>query len=262
MVSLAPLTPQRNQRSEALQTMAQADSNPSVDTGFEFKSTRAALNELILLEADPARLAPRLAAHAARLPMLFSGMPVVLNLQQLPRLPAIAEMTALIELCRAQALMPVGLKAEPGSITELCAQLQLADFSQPPRAVEPPAPPEAEPAPPAEPATARAARIVTTPVRSGQQVYARGGDLVILAAVGAGAEVMADGHIHVYGPLRGRAMAGVSGDQDARIFCQSLEAELISIAGYFKTSEDLQSDYWQKPAQALLSGSRLDTVAL
>jgi septum site-determining protein MinC len=251
--------------------MAQAESKSTVGTGFQFKSTRAALNELILLESDPALLAPQLAAHAARVPMLFNGMPVVLNLQQLPQLPSAAEAQALIELCRAQTLMPVGIKAEPGSATELCVQLQLADFSQQRRVAEPapePAPESspsqqaAEPETAPEAAPARAAKIVTTPVRSGQQIYARGCDLVILSSVGAGAEVMADGHIHVYGPLRGRAMAGVSGDENTRIFCQSLEAELISIAGYFKTSEDLQTEHWQKPAQALLSGSRLDTVAL
>jgi len=249
--------------------MAQAESKSTIGTGFQFKSTRAALNELILLESDPALLAPQLAAHAARVPMLFNGMPVILNLQHLPQLPDAAEVQTLVELCRQQTLMPVGLKAEPGSATELCAQLQLADFSQQRRVAEPaPEPmPATEPSPgaqtaPVEPTPVRAAKIVTTPVRSGQQIYARGSDLVILSSVGAGAEVMADGHIHVYGPLRGRAMAGVNGDENARIFCQSLEAELISIAGYFKTSEDLQTEHWQKPAQALLSGSRLDTVAL
>ena len=86
--------------------MAQAESKSNVGTGFQFKSTRAALNELILLESDPALLAPQLAAHAARVPMLFNGMPVVLNLQQLPQLPSAAEVQALIELCRAQTLMP------------------------------------------------------------------------------------------------------------------------------------------------------------
>jgi len=246
--------------------MAQADPQSSTDTGFQFKSTRAALNELILLESDPALLAPQLAAHAARVPMLFNGMPVVLNLQQLPELPS-AAVQALVALCREQSLIPIGLKAGPGTVTQLCVQLQLADFSQQQRTAEPAPVAEApEPSPAPEPATtpepARAAKIITTPVRSGQQVYARGRDLVILSSVSAGAEVMADGHIHVYGPLRGRAMAGVSGDEQARIFCQSLEAELISIAGYFKTSEDLRPEHRQKPAQALLNGSRLDTVPL
>lgn len=237
--------------------MAQADPQSSPDTGFQFKSTRAALNELILLESDPALLAPQLAAHAARVPMLFNGMPVVLNLQQLPAVPSTDCIQALVELCRQQTLIPIGLKAEPGTVTELCMQLKLADFSQQRRSTEPKAETVA-----AAPEPARAAKIITSPVRSGQQVYARGRDLVILSSVSAGAEVMADGHVHVYGPLRGRAMAGVSGDENARIFCQSLEAELISIAGYFKTSEDLRPEHRKKPAQALLSGSRLDTVAL
>src|SRR5690554_8179166 len=116
--------------------MAQAESKSNVGTGFQFKSTRAALNELILLESDPALLAPQLAAHAARVPMLFSGMPVVLNLQQLPELPSAATIQALVELCREQTLIPIGLRAESGTVAELCMQLQLADFSQQQRTAE------------------------------------------------------------------------------------------------------------------------------
>jgi septum site-determining protein MinC len=82
-------------------------------------------------------------------------------------------------------------------------------------------------------------RIVEQPVRSGQQVYARGGDLVVLASVSPGAEVLADGNIHVYGTLRGRALAGVQGNREVRIFCRSLRAELISIAGQYQLSEHM-----------------------
>lgn len=85
----------------------------------------------------------------------------------------------------------------------------------------------------------REAKIVSSPVRSGQQIYAKGCDLILLAPVSRGAEVLADGNIHVYGALRGRALAGIMGDKSARIFCQQLEAELVSIAGCFKLSEDL-----------------------
>ncbi len=246
--------------------MAQAVNQESETRCFQFKSTRAALNELILTTSDTQLLKPQLAAHAARVPMLFSNMPVILNLQQLPSAPTLEALQSLLALCRELSLVPVGLKAAPESATELCTTLQLADFSHQRRSTrdsEPAktAPEPAEPAPAPQPATA-AAKVITTPVRSGQQVYARGSDLVILAPVSAGAEVMADGHIHVYGPLRGRAMAGVNGNTDARIFCQSMEAELISIAGYFKTSEDLHAECWQQPIQALLRGSRLDTVSL
>jgi septum site-determining protein MinC len=75
---------------------------------------------------------------------------------------------------------------------------------------------------------------VTQPVRSGQQVYAKDADLIILASVGTGAELLADGHIHVYGTLRGRALAGIQGDEQARIFCSQLQAELVSIAGQYR----------------------------
>jgi septum site-determining protein MinC len=100
-------------------------------------------------------------------------------------------------------------------------------------------------------------KIVTTPIRSGQQVYAPGGDLIIMASVSAGAEVLADGNIHIYGALRGRALAGVLGDTSARIFCQSLEAELVSIAGNFKVDEDLRKDHWKTAAQVSLDEQTL-----
>jgi len=94
-------------------------------------------------------------------------------------------------------------------------------------------------------------------VRSGRQLYAHRGDLVIMAPVSHGAELLADGHIHVYGPLRGRALAGVTGDVNARIFCQSLDAELISVAGYWRVREDIDESLIGKPVQIRLEGERL-----
>ena len=84
----------------------------------------------------------------------------------------------------------------------------------------------------------RKTKLITSPVRSGAQIYAPDGDLVIMSGVNAGAEVIADGHIHIYGPLRGRALAGAQGDETARIFCQSLEAELISVAGCYLVKDN------------------------
>lgn len=112
------------------------------------------------------------------------------------------------------------------------------------------------------PDTNKTSHLITEPVRSGQQVYASGGDLIIMAPVSAGAEILADGNIHVYGALRGRALAGVKGDINARVFCQSLEAELISIAGNFKLDEDLQGTYWKKPAQIYLDNQSLCITSL
>jgi septum site-determining protein MinC len=100
-------------------------------------------------------------------------------------------------------------------------------------------------------------KIIHQPIRSGQQVYAADGDLIIMASVSAGAEILADGNIHVYGTLRGRALAGVKGDTRARIFCHSLEAELVSIAGQYKISEDMDKSELKKPTQIFLDNDAL-----
>jgi septum site-determining protein MinC len=100
-------------------------------------------------------------------------------------------------------------------------------------------------------------RVVTQPVRSGQQIYARDCDLIVLSQVSEGAEVLADGNIHIYGGLRGRALAGVAGDVSARIFCHSLEAELLSVAGNFLLSEDFREQLWKKPVQVSLNEESL-----
>lgn len=112
-------------------------------------------------------------------------------------------------------------------------------------------------APAAPPAIAHRTMIVDTPVRAGQRIYARGADLIITAAVNNGAEVIADGSIHVYAPLRGRALAGANGDTDARIFTLSMEAELVSIAGMYRTFEN-GSERAQQPTQIRLIGDRID----
>lgn len=103
----------------------------------------------------------------------------------------------------------------------------------------------------------RPSKVVTKPVRSGQQVYAEGADLILMAPVSEGAEVLADGHIHVYGTLRGRALAGVKGDLEARIFCQQLEAELVSVAGQFVLNDKIRESCWKKPAQIYLQNESI-----
>jgi len=97
----------------------------------------------------------------------------------------------------------------------------------------------------------------TQPVRSGQQVYAQARDLVVAASVGAGAEVIADGSVHVYGPLRGRALAGAQGDEKARIFCREFHAELVAIAGRYKVIEEVPSELRGKPVQVWLHENSL-----
>jgi septum site-determining protein MinC len=120
----------------------------------------------------------------------------------------------------------------------------------------------AEPAAPSAPAASHT-MYVDTPVRAGQRIYARGADLVITAVVNNGAEVIADGSIHVYAPLRGRALAGASGNAEARIFALAMEPELVSVAGVYKTFDDgFPAELRQKPAQVRLIDDRLDMRAL
>ena len=103
--------------------------------------------------------------------------------------------------------------------------------------------------------------VIDQPVRSGQQVYSRG-DLIVLAPVSTGAEIMADGNIHVYSNLRGRALAGVRGDTSARIFCQQLNAELVSIAGHYRVAEDLPESYRNRPVHLYMQGEAMHFTAL
>ncbi len=108
-----------------------------------------------------------------------------------------------------------------------------------------------------EPDVATCGMVITEPVRSGQQIYARGGDLVVIASVSPGAELLADGHIHVYGALRGRALAGVQGDESARIICQGFHAALVSVAGTYSVSEQFDEELSGKPVQAFLQQGTL-----
>ena len=119
------------------------------------------------------------------------------------------------------------------------------------------------PAPTAAPSAPAAAMIVDTPVRAGQRIYARGTDLIITAAVNNGAEIIADGSIHVYAPLNGRALAGASGNANARIFAQSMQPELVSIAGVYRTFEEgYPAELGKGPSQIRLTGDRLDILSL
>jgi septum site-determining protein MinC len=188
--------------------------------------------------------------------------------EQLPDWPV------LISLFKSYGLNPVAVRHAPAELeADILAQGLSIDIvaRAPVQPVEAPAtvaapPPEPEQAPlPFAPTEAAPlpALIIDTPVRAGQRIYARGRDLIVTAVVNSGAELIADGSIHVYASLRGRALAGASGDSGARIFALSMEAELVSIAGTYRTfEEDLPSNLIQKPAQIRLVEDRLDVSPL
>ena len=231
---------------------------------FQLKGSMLAITVLERAQNDLERLDRQLAVKVEQAPDFFNNTPLVLALDKLPA-DSDLDLPALIALCRKHGLRTLALRAGDPQIIEAAGVLDLPVL--PPsgakeRKLDLASKAPAEPAKPAEPLY-RPTRVVTTPIRGGQQVYAKDGDLIVLAAVSPGAELLADGNIHVYGPLRGRALAGIKGDTNARIFCQQLAAEMVSIAGRYKVAEDLRRDpLWTEAVQLKLSGDVLNITRL
>lgn len=197
----------------------------------------------------------QLARKIAQAPTFFQHAPVVLDLQGLSG-DGPFHFGELVRGLRQHQLTPVGVQNGSEEQNRAAVEAGLSVF---PVWRSAPADDEREAVPqPAEekPAESRST-VVTRPIRSGKEVYARGGDLVVMTTVSTGAELLADGHVHVYGRLRGRAHAGVTGDQTARIFCQSLDAELVSIAGHWQVREDIPENLIGRAVQIYLEGERL-----
>lgn len=236
---------------------------------FDLKSASLTLVALLLRSADPKVLADAFEARFGDTPGLFDRDPVVLDLTPLADLAEPVDFEALVELMQRYKLRPIAAKGGNAAQMEAALAAGLVEAPQDgpasaprivERVVEVPAPP---PEPAATEPAARATLVVDKPLRSGQQVYARGGDLVVLAVVSFGAEVIADGSIHVYAPLRGRAVAGARGDATARIFSTCMEPQLVSIAGTYRTTDTaLPADVHGKPAQVRLDGEKLVVEAL
>ncbi len=253
--------------------MSQADFLDQ-DPVFQLKGSMLAITVLELTRNDLARLDRQLAAKVEQAPQFFSNTPLVLALDKLPDTAAELDLPALLAICRKRGLRTLAIRARLRSHLLAARALDLPvlppsnakarpiDPAPAPAAAPAPSPEPPKPAKPAEPEY-RPTRMVTTPVRGGQQIYAQGGDLIVMAPVSPGAELLADGNIHVYAPLRGRALAGIKGDANARIFCQNLGAEMLSIAGRYKVAEDLRRDpLWGGAVQVTLSGDVLNITGL
>lgn len=219
-------------------------------TLFELKSASLPLLALLLRSTDCAALALEFAARFD--PELFDGDPLVLDLSSLPADAPVPDFGALVALLRSHHLQPLAVRGGSRALQQAAYAAGLVEAAAaivPVRAASPP---------PVATETTAATLIVDRPLRSGQQVYARGGDVVVLAGVSDGAEVMADGSVHVYGPLRGRAIAGARGASSARIFSMAMAPQLVSIAGTWRTTEQpLPAEIVGKPAQVRLEGERL-----
>jgi septum site-determining protein MinC len=223
---------------------------------FELKDTSLPLVTVVLHQADAAVLADELQRRLGETPNFFDDDPVVIDLAPLREREeplALADIVAALRRHRMRPSLVAGGSAAQMA-DALAAGLPAAPAAQPaprPRTVEVEV--IREVVREVERAVHVPTLVVDKPLRSGQQAYAKGGDLVVQAAVNAGAEVLADGNIHVYGPLRGKAIAGSRGNTGARIFTTCLEAELIAIAGVYRTTETpLPSDVAGKPAQVRL----------
>lgn len=265
---------------------------------LQLKGSLLPLTVLELSYFEPSQFSAELSAKTEQAPGFFNNLPVVIGLAKFDSAKGPADFEKIIRICSTFSIKPIAVRGgsetqqiaaklaglatmpaqkernstsdteqaeihtveelpatdEPGSTTDdtqetapVATETQTPQPADTPKAVE---------------TKAQETRIIYQPVRSGQQVYAQNGDLIVLAQVSAGAEILADGNIHVYGPLRGRALAGVKGNTKARIFCHSLEAELVSIAGQYKISEDLQNGNWKKPAQIHLEDETLTVKAL
>ena len=222
---------------------------------FEIKSANLPLVALLLKSADLVALGRDLALRFGDIPDFFDHDPLVIDLAPLQlQGEAAVDFPALLQLLRPYRVLPVAVKGGSRAQMEAAWTAGLA--------AAPEAAPTATPVPRGRPkeekpveVPAADALVIDKPLRSGQQVYARGRDVVVMAMVNAGAEVIADGHIHVYAPLRGKAIAGARGNTEARIFSLCLEPELISIAGVYRTSEiPLPHDVLSKPTQVRLVG--------
>ncbi len=240
---------------------------PKEASAFELKNGTVDALHLVIKTGEFDVLRDELTARYGAMPDFFSDDAVAIDLRRMPpdaQVP-LPELAALLQSLR---LRPIGVVALD-SQQEWVGASGLSVFPdrelrRPPPEVPPPLS-EAEPvlaAPPAVPISGATTILIDKPLRSGQRIYAEG-DLILLDVVSHGAEIIAGGNIHVYAPLRGRALAGVSGDQDARIFCTCLEPELISIAGIYRTAETpLPDNLRGKAAQVRLDGERLIVEAL
>jgi septum site-determining protein MinC len=239
----------------------------------ELKIGQVGIANLRIRTLDPARLAEEMRQRVNSAPKLFQHAAVILDFGGLSSCPDSATVKALVAALRDAGVLPVGIAYGTSAIEALAREVSLPllakfrasyesatvgaavsrDEPAPKEESRPTAAPTVQaPKPAAEPGLMQ-----TTPVRSGQQVYAQNRDLTVCATVGAGAEVIADGSIHIYGALRGRALAGAGGNESARIFCREFHAELVAVAGTYKVLEEVPEKLVGKPVQIWLDDGKL-----
>lgn len=257
--------------------MSMSHKSQSDSKVFQLKGSMLSVVFMELLQSDFSDLTQQLQEKATQAPDFFKSTPLVFSLDKLPE-QAVIDFKFLIDACRNEGLFPFAVK---GGTAQHGAAAQQAGLTVIPSAKnerdraekkvkqekfideKSTAPQSSVKAVVADaehktPAGYHPTRVVTEPVRSGQQIYARGGDLILLSSVSEGAEVLADGNIHVYGILRGRALAGVQGDETARIFCSKFHASLVSVAGVYLLNENFDKKIIGKNILVSLKNEQLE----
>jgi septum site-determining protein MinC len=263
---------------------------PGVDytPAGELKIGQVGIANLRVRTLDVDKLGAEMRDRVARAPKLFERAAVVVDFGGLSATPDATSARALLDVLRDAGVLPVALAYGSSDNERLATQLGLpllakfraqyepvgattpgktaqaaADASTAPaRSTATSAAPAPATTTPAKPVAGEPGLVQTAPVRSGQQIYAENRDLTVVTAVGAGAEVIADGSIHIYGALRGRALAGAQGNEKARIFCREFHAELVAIAGHYKVLEDIPQALRGKAVQIWLDHDQLSIAAL
>nr|WP_244667401.1 septum site-determining protein MinC [Xanthomonas sp. D-109] len=239
----------------------------------ELKIGQVGIANLRVRTLDVARLSQEMRERVQRAPKLFGRAAVIIDFGGLAQTPDVATAQALLDGLRDAGVLPVALAYGTREIEELSvalglpllakfrAQYERFDGGAPAAAPAPVSPPPPPPPPPAPAARPQPGRMQKNAVRSGQQLYAENCDLTVMATVGAGAEVISDGSIHIYGTLRGRALAGAQGNTEARIFCRDFHAELVAIAGHYKVLDDIPKELRGKAVQVWLEQDQIMIAA-
>lgn len=233
-------------------------------TPIEFKGSSFTLSVVHLHHHDPAVIRKALQDKIDQAPDFLKNAPVVLNVATLS---ADVNWKQLQQAILATGLRIVGVSGcKDEALKRMIVRAGLPVLAEGkearPRAEAPQPAPTPEPQPVVTETAAAKTRIVNTPVRSGQQIYARDADLIITSSVSAGAELVADGNIHIYGMMRGRALAGASGDRNCQIFCTNLAAELVSIAGEYWIMDQIPQKFFGKAARLCLQDGALTIQTL
>ena len=198
---------------------------------FKLKASFYTLTVLQLQDCNLHTLKEQLQNWTQQTPLFFQGLPIIIDLQH--HQTSALSLTDIVNCLRAYGFMPVGIQGGNPVQQDHAKALQLSIFPLHPK--------DKNPLPESSQNTIQTAKIIKHHVRSGQRIYAPG-DLIVLGSVSPGAELLAEGHIHIYGKLSGKALAGISDNKNAYIFCGNMEAELVAIAGHYWLHEDLQKN--------------------